>query len=111
MATNFVQQGDHLVVAKASMDSGDPTVIGTIPGVCLTDTEGDGNVVLATAGVYDLAVHGEDGSGDSAVAIGDIVYYDTDEVNVDDANGVRFGYALEVVASGATTTIQVAIGY
>lgn len=111
MATNYVQPGDHLVVAKAGMSSGDPTVVGNIPGVCLTDTDADGNVVIATKGVYELSVHGADGSGNSAVAIGDIVYYDTDEVNVDDANGVRFGYGLGAVSSGATTTIKVKVGY
>lgn len=111
MATNYVQGGNHLVVAKASMSSGDPTVIGSIPGVCLTDTDAEGNVVIATAGVYELSVVAEDGSGNAAVAIGAIVYYDTDEVNVDDTNGVRFGYALEAVSSGETTTIKVKVGY
>jgi hypothetical protein len=48
------------------------------------------------------------------VAIGDILYHEaaaTPKVNKDNVAGIRFGYALQAVASGATTTIQVKIGY
>lgn len=113
MAANFIQQGDVLNVAIASKTSGSPGVKGKIPGVCLGDTDGDGNVRLATAGVYDLSVKGVDGSGNAAIAIGDIIYYtdgDTPKLNVK-TTGVRFGYALEAVSSGGTDTIKVKLGY
>jgi len=48
------------------------------------------------------------------LAAGDILYYEagqTPPINKDATNGVRFGYALAAVSSGATTTIAVKIGY
>lgn len=110
MATNFVQYGEHIVVAIASKTAGDPAVKGKIPGVCLTDTDAAGNVVLATRGVFTLPVKGET-TVNAAIAIGDIVYWDSTLLNADNTNGVRFGYALDAVASGATTTIKVLVGY
>lgn len=112
MATNMVRdEGKALKVAKASVSAGDPVVFGQIPGVALTDTDADGNIVMQTRGVFELAVKGADGSGNAAVTAGAIVYLDSAEVNVDSSNGIRFGYALSAVSSGATTTINVLVGY
>jgi hypothetical protein len=47
----------------------------------------------------------------AAVSVGDILYYDSGVINKDSSNGVRFGYALGAVESGATTSILVKIGY
>lgn len=122
MATNLVkEQGRYLSEVcsqPATPVSGDPVLIGQIPGVALTD-EGDGGndatkTTVDTSGVYNLAVGGVDGSGNSAVALGDILYYDaaaTPKINKDATNGVRFGYALGTVASAGTGTIPVKIGY
>ena len=94
--------------------SGDPVVIGQLPGVALTDEDDDGNATVQTDGVFDLSVKGET-TVDAAIAVGAIVYYDSaatpHKLNADSANGVRFGYALEAVTSGATTTIRVKVGY
>lgn len=112
MATNRVlDKARYLTVAIASKSSGDHTLFGAIPGVCVIDTDADGNVVMDTGGVYDLSVTGADDAGNAAVALGDIIYDDAGTLNVDAVNGTRFGYALEVVGSGATTTIQVKVGY
>ena len=105
--------GNQLQVALASITSGDPVVVGQIPGVALIDTNADGNVTVKTDGVFALSVKGVDGGGNSAVAVGDILYYvnaDTPKLSKKNT-GVRFGYALEAVASGATKTINVKIGY
>lgn len=119
MADNLhMNDGRYLTGAAtdpATPTSGDPVVLGDIPGVALTD-EGDGGndageITIDTGGVYNLSVTGEDGAGSAAVTAGDIVYLDSGVVNVDDTNGVRYGYALEDVSSGATTTIPVKIGY
>ena len=110
MATNYVQSGDHIVAAIASKSSGDPAVLGQIPGVCLTDTDSSGNVVLATRGVFDLPVKGET-TTNTAISVGDIVYWDSTLLNKDSTNGIRFGYALEAVSSGETTTIKVNVGW
>lgn len=94
--------------------SGDPVVVGQIPGVCLNDRQTDGKATVATAGVFTLSVKGEGAAGAAAVAEGDLLYYEsgqTPPVNKDATNGVRFGYALEAVASGTTATIKVKVGY
>jgi hypothetical protein len=47
------------------------------------------------------------------VAVGDIIYYNAADVpKLNKKNtGVRFGYALEAVAAGATAIIAVKLGY
>jgi predicted RecA/RadA family phage recombinase len=118
MATNQIHdEGDQISAvcsAPATPASGDPVLIGQIPGVALTAERADGTTSVKTNGVYDLSVKGENAGGNSAVAVGDILYYEagqTPPLNKDATNGVRFGYALETVGSGATATIQVKIGY
>lgn len=89
--------------------SGDPGAIGDMPFVALTDEDGDGNATCATKGVFDLAVTGEeDTPTDTAISPGDKVFYDDTLGQIDvGPNGVPFGYALDAVVAGATTTIRV----
>lgn len=102
----------------ATPSSNDPVLCGQIPGVALIDEHASGTVLagqttVALDGVFELSVKGVDGSGNSAVAVGDILYYvaaDTPKLSKK-ATGVRFGYAREAVSSGATTSIDVQIGY
>lgn len=114
MATNMVHdQGNQLQVALADVTTGDPVVVGQVPAVALTTTNADGNVTVKTDGVFNLSVKGVDGSGNKAVAIGDIIYHvaaDTPKLSVK-SSGVRFGYALAAVTSGATKTIPIKLGY
>ena len=114
MATNLFQaNGDEISVALASITSGDPVVIGQAPGVALTSTDGNDNVTVKRSGVFNLSVKGIDGGGNSAVAVGDILYYvnaDTPKISKKNT-GVRFGYALQTVGSGSTATIRVMLGY
>jgi hypothetical protein len=68
---------------------------------------------VQTDGVFQLSVKGVDGGGNAAVAAGDILYYvdaDTPKLSKK-ATGHRFGYALDAVLSGATTSIRVKVGY
>lgn len=114
MATNLIRdEGKVVKVAVASITSGMPVIKGQITGVALADTDADGNVVIQRRGVFDLAVEAKVAAGNSAVAIGDILYYDAAEtikINKDVTNGVRFGYALEAITSGSNDTIQVLLG-
>lgn len=114
MATNMVHDpGNQLQVALADKTSGDPVVVGQLPGVALISTNADGNITIKTDGVFNLSVKGVDGSGNKAIAIGDIIYYvdgDTPKLSVK-SSGVRYGYALAAVSSGATKTILVKLGY
>lgn len=122
MATNIVyEQGVQLDLAVtnhlgagANPASGDPVLVGQIPGVALTDEGADGLTTVKTDGVAELAVTGDNAGGTGvAIAVGDIVFLDDadGEINADATNGVRFGYALGAVGSLATATIQVKIGY
>ena len=59
-----------------------------------------------------LSFEGIDGSGNSAVAVGDAIYYtdgDTPKLSKK-ATGTYFGVALETVGSSSTDTIRVRIG-
>ena len=113
MAKNRIfASGRTLSLAIATITSGSPVAKGQITGVALTDTDADGNVTVDTEGVYDLSVKGVDGSGNSAVAVGDAIYYvdgDTPKLSKK-ATGVPFGFALETVASAGTDTIRVKLG-
>lgn len=114
MATNTVyEQAVNLPVVQAGRASGDPMVVGQIPGVAETASDASNNVTMQTVGAYNVSVKGIDGGGNSAVAIGDILYYvsgDTPPLSKK-ATGVRWGYALAAVTSGATATILAKVGY
>lgn len=117
MAKNRIHAtGNQLSVAAtdpATPASGDPVIVGQLPGVALTAERADGTTTVQFDGVFELSVRGVDGAGNSAVAVGDILYYvsaDTPKLSKKDT-GVRFGYALGTVGGGATATIPVKIGY
>jgi predicted RecA/RadA family phage recombinase len=117
MAKNVVHEpGENLSLActdPATPASGDPVLIGQIPALALTAERTDGNTTVMRNGTANLSVKGVDGGGNSAVAVGDIIYYvtgDTPKLSKK-ATGVRYGYALGTVGSGLTATIEVAIGY
>lgn len=112
MATNRkFPDGRFIKVPIASKTSGQHALFGAIPGVCTTSTDADGNVVLDTSGVYALSVTGANAGGNAAITAGAIIYDDGGTLNIDSTNGVRFGYALAAVGSGATATINVKVGY
>lgn len=93
--------------------SGDPVCVGQIPGVCLIDRDVNGKATITRRGAHTLSVKAIDAGGNSAVAVGDILYLteaDTPRISKK-ATGVRFGYADEAITSGATATIRVILGY
>lgn len=100
--------------SPATPQSGDPVVCGQIPGVALTAEDSNGVTTVALDGIFDLSVKGENNAGNSAVAVGDVLYYEagqTPPINKDNVAGIRFGYAMAAVSSGATSTIPVRVGY
>lgn len=120
MATNirrYLQEWPALPVAcshPATPNSGDPVRFGELTGIALTD-EGEGGNAATETTVYfghcvaEVSVKGIDGSGNSAVAAGDSIYYtdaDTPPLSKK-ATGYFFGIALEAVSSAATGTIDV----
>lgn len=116
MAKNYVSPGGTIHAAAthpATPASGAPCRVGTIPGVALT-AEGEGGNAsgessIAIQGVFDLSVKGIDAGGNSAVAVGDKIYYtdaDTPPLSKK-ATGYLFGKALGTVDSAGTATIPV----
>lgn len=116
MAKNLVHDEDRYIAEVAATDpataeSGDPVLVGNIPGVALVD-EGDGGnatgmITIDRGGIWKMPVVGASG----AIAVGDILYLDGGELNDDDSGGTRWGYALGTVGSGATAVIDVLVGY
>jgi predicted RecA/RadA family phage recombinase len=93
--------------------SGDPVLVGQIPGVALVAEDAAGLTTIALDGAFALSVKGVDSSGNSAVAVGDAIYYqtgDTPKLSKKATGGVLFGYALGTVGSSSTGTITVEVG-
>lgn len=94
--------------------SGAPVIRGNQAGVALTAERSDGTTTVALDGVFELSVKGVDSSGNSAVAVGDRIYYqsgDTPKLSKKATDGIFIGYAAGAVDSAATATIPVEIGY
>lgn len=120
MATNRIKEhGRKLSLVcthPASPSSNDPVRIGSLIGVALTDERTDGDTTVDLGGVYDLSTKGIDDDGNSAVAIGDKLYYV--DADIDDGTGFLSkkvsgyfaGVALEIVPTGTTVTINVLSG-
>lgn len=92
--------------------SGDPVMVGTLPGVALTDRDSAGNAAVDTGGAYTLSVEAVTDSGNSAVAVGDDLYYGTeDDPKISKkVAGTYYGKALGTVTSGETASIAVRLG-
>jgi len=110
------------VTQPATPASGDPVLFGDRAGVALTaeDTATGRTTVLFEA-VAELSVKGVNGSGNSAVVAGDVIYYVVGDTPVlsKKATGVRYGVAMSqpsdtaggnLIAAGGTGTIRVFVG-
>jgi len=110
MAKNYIQKGRYLwLTVAAGTKSGDPVAVGQITGVATIDADANNQATVDTEEVYDLSVKAIDGGGNSAVAIGDNIYFvsaDTPKLSKK-TTGVLYGYALEAISAGATDTINV----
>lgn len=118
MATNMVREEidriNVVVTNPTTPTSGSPVRYGLLTGVALVDEGDGGNIATETtvdfgAREWKLSVKGVDDSGNSAVAVGDAIFYvdaDTPKLSKK-SSGYFFGIANEVVVSAATTTIRV----
>jgi hypothetical protein len=114
MATNITRQiGNQLAVTvthPTTPTSGSPCRWGVKAGIALIDEDSvDGKTTVKFDGCATIPVKGIDGSGNSAVAEGDALYYtdaDTPPVSKK-ATGTLIGHAMAAVASAATTTIEI----
>lgn len=115
MATNRVHpeaERTYYAAVTTGKKSGAPETIGQLPCALLTDaaaTDGD-KATVQLDGIWLMSVNAEAG----AIAIGDIIYYDeadgTNKLNNTASGNIRWGYALEAIASGVAT-IKVKCGY
>ncbi len=90
----------------AAPNAGDPVRFGNLTGVALDDENAAGTTVVKVGTfVVDLPVTDHVGGG---IAVGDSLFYvsATDALENDSA-GYFFGFALEIVGAGLTTTINV----
>lgn len=85
--------------------SGDPVRYGDLVGVALLAEDAAGLTTVAFDGTWLLSVKGVNGAGNSAVAVGDALYYvDADTpVLSKKKTGYLAGNAAEAVVSGGTT--------
>lgn len=90
--------------------SGGPVRFGTLTGIAQTDERSGGDTTVEFGQVTaSLSVKGVNDSGNSAVAVGDTIFYvdaDTPKLSKK-SSGYFFGIALETVGSGSTATIKV----
>ena len=118
MATNRIQsRGRYLTLNVGSgKKSGDPVMVGFISGVCQNDASAVSPypATVDTEGVYNLTVDGIDQAGNSAVAVGDKLYFivaNTPPISKVNTGGLQYGLALGTVVSGVhTTVIAVKVG-
>lgn len=107
---NFVQEGCTItLIAPAALSSGDLFQVGNIIAVAVADAESGAEVEGCRHGVFDLSVKAINDAGNSAVAIGEQIYYVAgDTPHLSKKNSGSFaGYALEAVNAGSTSTINV----
>lgn len=100
MATNQrFFPGDKLTVPVPSGTvSGTPVMVGSLPGVAVTDRDDNGEATVWFDGVWDLTVTG-------ATTVGLAVYMVDGALTVTQGEtGVLFGYALAVKAADAALT-------
>jgi hypothetical protein len=98
----------------ASTVAGDVVQIGELTVYVQTSRDSDGNAVCYTPFNFCevVEVYGRTDGANSAVAIGDKLYTDSadGQVNKDNTNGEAFGYALGTVTSGGNSDILVGFG-
>jgi predicted RecA/RadA family phage recombinase len=104
--TNLVGPGVGASTPVNLVEDGDPVVVGRIVGVSNSDALfSTDSIVVSTRGVYTLAVTAGSAHG---IHVGETIYIDPVAATLsDNAAGIPFGCALQAVAGGATTTIQV----
>ena len=123
MATNITRYlGSNVGISvpvshPTTPTSGAPVRYGEHCGIALTNKGDGGNVAANTTVLFQpcevkVSVKAVDGGGNSAVAIGDSIYYvDADTpVLSKKATGYFFGEAQEAITSGSTATIKVLRG-
>jgi predicted RecA/RadA family phage recombinase len=110
---NLVYDGKRLQVVPthpaSGVLSGGEVRWGSRIGVAVMDQRSDNKVVIRFTGVFNLSVKAVNDAGNSAVAIGDKLYFvDADSPHLSKkTSGYFAGEAMEAINSGDTATIMV----
>lgn len=114
---NFIEQHAPInlkLAVPASTVAGDVVLIEEMPVYAQTDRDSDGYAICTIPCSFceTLLVYGRGNGTDSAVAIGDKLYFDAadGQINKDSSNGKLAGFALATVTSGSSGDILVGIG-
>jgi len=102
------------LAVPASSATGDLVLIEEMVVYVQTDRDSDGNAIVTLPGAHvkTITVYGRGNGADSAVAVGQKLYADAadGQINKDSTNGKAFGYALGAVTSGSSANIKVLFG-
>jgi predicted RecA/RadA family phage recombinase len=112
MKNIILSPGDTIPLTNttgSTVSSGGLFVINALTGVAVNDVADSATgEFLVKNGVVDVSVKGHNGSSNTAVSVGNKVYYTSGEAFCDvDSNAQFFGFALETVTAGGTSTIRV----
>jgi predicted RecA/RadA family phage recombinase len=108
MASSKVKNGNLITIPLAEVKADDVIVINDFVGVAIIDTDYWGDVVVAIAGVFDLKVHGHDGSEGAAVEFGHKIYVDPATKTLSrDESKTFFGLSLGSVQAGEEATVPI----
>jgi predicted RecA/RadA family phage recombinase len=94
------------IAVPAESVSGELIRVGDIIGVLEADRDSYGKGVLVRRGVFNLSVVAA-----SAVAVGQSLYHDGTVLTDDDTDAIFAGYAMQVISTPSTATIQVLLGH
>jgi predicted RecA/RadA family phage recombinase len=99
----------HVPVAEGKK-SGDPVLVGVMPGVCLTDRDSNGEATVQFVGAFRLKVIGKEGSENKEIKFGEKVFIDSEgKLTKKESGNTLFGYVLKAVASGKEESVPVKI--
>lgn len=111
MASNYVQDGDRILVTAPSggVVRGKVVVISNLYGVALDNAVSGANVVLKTNGVFDVT---KISGASTSFAVGANVHWDTTnaQATVSATSNTKVGVAV-AAAANADTTVRVLLKY
>lgn len=95
----------------AAATSGDLVIYGDLVGVALNDYDDvNDEIVIDTEGGYELPVNAQTSANpqvNSAIEVGDWLFYDVTNTEINKGPGIAVGQALEAVATGEEATIGI----